>query len=351
MGRHPYGADTTATTTRNAPRTAVMNHVIGVLGTGSYVPERIVPNAEIAAPAGVDAAWIERRTGIRLRRRAAADQATSDLAARAAQRALAAAGLDASDISLVVVATSTPDQPQPATASFVQDRIGAVQAAAVDVNAVCSGFVYALTLARGHLVAEGSGGAALVIGADVYSRILDPEDRRTAVLFGDGAGAVVLGPVARGRGLYAARLRGFGGYHDLIRVEAGGSRLPASERTVREGRHHFRMEGRAVREFVADVVPKLVNELLVEHAVPAESIRHFIPHQANGVMLGELSGLLSLPSATTHVNVDRLGNTGAASIPVALDEAWREQRIGPGETVLLAAFGGGMNSALALLQR
>ncbi|MEV2213892.1 ketoacyl-ACP synthase III [Streptomyces sp. NPDC050997] len=328
-----------------------MNHVIGVLGTGSYLPERIVSNMEIAGPAGVDAPWIERKTGIRSRHRAAEDQATSDLAATAARRALDAAGLDASDISLVIVATSTPDQPQPATASFVQDRIGAAQAAAVDVNAVCSGFVYALSLARGHLAVEGSGGAALVIGADVYSRTLDHTDRRTAVLFGDGAGAVVLGPVARGRGLYASKLRGFGEGKDLIRVEAGGSRLPASERTVRDGRHHFRMEGRAVREFVSDTVPKLVHELLMEQGVAADLVRHFIPHQANGIMLGELSELLSLPTATTHVNVDRVGNTGAASIPIALDEACRAGRIGAGETVLLAAFGGGMNSALALLER
>ncbi|MGW2280029.1 3-oxoacyl-ACP synthase III family protein [Streptomyces sp. NPDC001770] len=328
-----------------------MNHAIGVLGTGSYLPDRVVSNDEVGSRAGVDGPWIERKTGIRKRHWAREGQATSDLAARAAERALAAADMDASEISLVVVATSTPDQPQPATASFVQDLLGADRAGAVDVNAVCSGFVYALDLARGHLAGRPQGGAALVIGADTYSRILDRADRRTAILFGDGAGAVVLGPVARGRGVYASQLRGFGRDHALIGVHAGGSRLPASEQTVRDGAHHFRMDGRAVRDFVADHVPKLVNEVLTEHGIPSGTVRHIVPHQANGVMLGELGDRLDLPGATTHINVDRVANTGAASIPIALDEAIRAERIAPGETVLMAAFGGGMNSALALMER
>ncbi|MFJ5220868.1 3-oxoacyl-ACP synthase III family protein [Streptomyces sp. NPDC088354] len=328
-----------------------MTDAIGVLGTGSYLPSRIVSNEEVAGPAGVDAAWIERKTGIRSRHRAAAHEATSDLAAAAAAQALAAADVDACEVSLIVVATSTPDHPQPATASLVQNLLGADLAAAVDVNAVCSGFVYALAMAHGQLAAQRRGGLALVIGADVYSRILDPSDRGTAILFGDGAGAVVLGPVPRGRGLYASQLRGYGRDHDLIGVAAGGARLPASERTVREGGHHFRMKGRAVREFVSAHVPKLVDQLLVEHDVPCDEVRHMVPHQANGVMLAELCDELALPRMTAHINVDRVANTGAASVPIALDEAERAGRLAEGDTVLLAAFGGGMNSALALLER
>ncbi len=335
-------------------QTLIQAQPIGILGTGSYLPDRIVSNTEIAGPAGVDADWIERKTGIRTRRRAAPGQATSDLAAEAARRALAAAGADARDVTAIVVATSTPDQPQPATASFVQDLIGAEHAAAVDVNAVCSGFVYALAMAGGLLrssVTGGAGGLALVIGADVYSRILDYQDRKTAILFGDGAGAVVLGPVSSGRGLYAERLRGFGSEHGLIGVAAGGSRRPASAGTLSEGGHYFRMDGRGVRDFVAAQVPKLVHGLLDEARLRPEELHHLVPHQANGVMLRELADRLELPDTRMHLNVEHYGNTGAASIPIALDEAWRGQGVAPGESVLLAGFGGGMNCGLALLER
>jgi len=331
--------------------TAIAQQPIGILGTGSYLPAQIVPNQEIAGPAGVDAAWIERKTGIRTRHRAAADQATSDLAAEAGRRALAAAGAAPRDLAAIVVATSTPDQPQPATASFVQHLLGAEEAAAVDVNAVCSGFVYALAMARGLLGSAGPDARALVVGADVYSRILDYHDRKTAILFGDGAGAVVLGPVERGRGLYAQRLRGFGSGHGLIGVAAGGSRRPASAGTLVEGGHYFRMQGRAVREFVAAQVPKLVHGLLDEARLRPEELGHLIPHQANGVMLRELEDLLDLPDTRMHLNVAHYGNTGAASIPIAVDEAWRSDAVGTGESVLLAGFGGGMNCGLALLER
>jgi acetoacetyl-CoA synthase len=325
-------------------------HSIGILSTGSYLPDRIVTNAEIAGPAGVDPEWIERKTGILQRRRAAAGQATSNLAAIAADRALAAAGLDPDRIDCIVVATSTPDHPQPATASIVQHLIGAPNAAAVDVNAVCSGFVYALAMAQG-LIRDG--GHALVIGADVYSRILDYSDRRTAVLFGDGAGAVVLGPVPQGRdgGLIKTRLRGHGDSHELIRVPAGGSRNPASERTVREGGHYFQMDGRGVRDFVNDHVPEAVSGLLRECAVSVDDIRHLVPHQANGVMLGQLRGALGLADAAQlHLTVDRFANTGAASIPVTLDAAQRAGELDEGDLVLLAAFGGGMNIGVTLLR-
>jgi len=324
---------------------------IGILGTGSYLPDRVVSNEEIAGPAAVTAEWIERKTLIRSRHRAAPDQATSDLAAEAARRALEDAGLEPRDVAFILVSTSTPDQPQPATASFVQQLIGAEGAAAVDVNAVCSGFVYALAMAQGLIAAAGGDKTALVIGADLYTRSLDYADRKTAILLGDGAGAVVLGPVRRGRGLFATRMRGFGDASHLIRVEAGGSRRPASAQTVLEGGHHFKMEGREVREFVAQHVPKLVHAALDEVGLRPGEIAHVVPHQANGMMLRELDELLELPSARMHVNVDRVGNTGSASIPIALDEAARSGAIADGDRVLLLGFGGGMNSGLALLEQ
>jgi 3-oxoacyl-(acyl-carrier-protein) synthase III len=320
---------------------------IGIIATGSYLPERVVSNAEVARPAGVDAAWIERKTGIRERRRADPREATSDLAASAAERALLAAGLSAGDIDVIVVATSTPDHPQPATASIVQHLIGAGGAAAVDVNAVCTGFVYALAMAKGLLL-ERPGGRALVIGADIYSRILDAGDRKTAILFGDGAGAVILGEVPVGGGLIVTRLRGFGDDHELIKVPAGGSRLPASERTVRDAEHFFRMDGRGVRDFVGEHVPAAVADAVIDSGLAPDAVDHVVAHQANGVMLRDLARDLGLPRARLHLTVDRFGNTGAASVPVTLDEAHRQGAIDPGDVVLMAGFGGGMNLGVSL---
>jgi 3-oxoacyl-(acyl-carrier-protein) synthase III len=324
-----------------------MKPAIGILGTGSYLPARVVTNAEIAGRAGVDAEWIERKTGIVERRRAAPDEATSDLAAVAAGRALTAAGVSAGHVDYIVLATSTPDHPQPATASIVQSLLGASSAAAVDVNAVCSGFVYAMAMAEGLIMTGGGSRRALVIGADIYSRILDYDDRRTAILFGDGAGAVVLGPVADGSGLMTTSLRSYGEDQHLIGVPAGGSRLPASADTVRNRDHFFQMDGRGVRGFVSAHVPGAVSAM-VQRLTPRDRPRHLVLHQANGVMLRDLYRTLDLPDAELHLTVDRYGNTGAASIPITLDAASGAGRLAEGEVVLFAGFGGGMNLGLSL---
>ncbi|MFI6895180.1 3-oxoacyl-ACP synthase III family protein [Streptomyces sp. NPDC050256] len=320
----------------------------GICGTGSYLPPIRVSNEQVAAAAGVSAEWIERKTGIRERRHARPDQASSDLAARAARNALEQAGVRASEVGCVVVATSTPDHPQPATANLVQHLIGADHAAAFDLNAVCSGFVYALEVAHALVRDDGRAPYALVIGVDVYSRVIDHSDRRTAVLFGDGAGAVLLGPVPGHQGLGVTHLRGVGAGHSLIVVPAGGSRLPASARTVADGSHFFRMDGRGVRDFVTEHVPRLVHEVLEAGGVRPEDIDHFVPHQANGVMLLDLVPALGLPASTLRTTLGRYGNTGAASIPVTLDAAHREGLLAPGDRTLFAAFGGGMNLAASL---
>ncbi|ADI04499.1 3-oxoacyl-(acyl-carrier-protein) synthase 3 [Streptomyces bingchenggensis BCW-1] len=331
---------------------------IGVLGTGSYLPAETVSNSLVAERAGVTDEWIVRKTGIRSRRYAAETEATSDLAVAAAESALRAAGIAAEQLSWVVVATSTPDHPQPATACLVQYRLGAHRAAAFDVNSVCSGFVFALETAARLLSPSrvpGPGpmptapGYALVIGADVYSRIIDRADRRTAVLFGDGAGAVVLGPVRPGRGLIGSRLTSHGDQHDLIHVEAGGSRLPASEKTLADGAHWFKMRGRAVSEFVARELPQAVRALLSTYGVDPARVDHFIPHQANGVMLRDAFPRLGLDRAKLHLTVDEHGNTSAASIPLALDTVCRAGAFRDGELLLLAGFGGGMSVGSALL--
>ncbi|MFI6099309.1 3-oxoacyl-ACP synthase III family protein [Lentzea sp. NPDC051213] len=317
---------------------------VGIIGCGSYLPPRVVSNEEVAAAAGVPPGWIEERTGILSRRFADEDQAASDLAAHACAEALEDAGITAADVSVIVLATSTPDSPQPPTACVLQHRIGAHGAAAFDVNAVCSGFVFALDVAR-RMVADG--GFALVVGVDVYSRIIDPADRRTAVLFGDGAGAVVLGPSATGA-IHGVRLASFGSHRELIGVPAGGSRIPPSKESLLAGEHYFQMNGRAVREFVKQEVPGAVHDFIGHLPVRADAVRHFIPHQANRIMLGELATEIGLPNARMHETVREFGNTGAASIPVTLAAARGE--IARGDDVLLTAFGGGMALGLALVR-
>ncbi|RDI49993.1 3-oxoacyl-ACP synthase III family protein [Nocardia mexicana] len=321
---------------------------VAVLGTGSYLPDRVVTNTEAGVHAGVGDAWIVRKTAIRHRRWAHPEQATSDLATAAARRALDSAGIDAAELSVIVVATSTPDRPQPPTAAYVQHRLGARYAGAFDTNAVCSGFVFALAAAESMLAR--SGGYGLVIGADIYSRILDPGDRKTVILFGDGAGAVVLGPATGGRGVSGSALHTFGELGDLICVPAGGSREPGAPAAWDSGRHYFTMNGRAVREFVVRNLPRLVKQFLHDSAVGPSDIAHLVPHQANGVLLDDLIAELDLPEAVVHRTLVDYGNTGAASIPITLDVAARRGALNPGELVLLAGFGGGMSVGLSLLR-
>ena len=322
---------------------------VAVWGTGSYVPERVVSNDEVGARAGVDDAWSTSKPGIRERRWVAEDQATSDLAIEAARAALEASGVPVAEVRTIVVATSSPDHPQPPTAVYVQNALGAENAAAFDMNAVCSGFVFATAVAS-RMIA-GGGGYALVVGADVYSRILNPEDRRTVVLFGDGAGAVVLGPSrSQGHGVVATQLHTFGDLNDRIIVPAGGSRLPMEDRHHETGLAYFTMQGRAVKEFVLQELPPLVERFLAEAGVSPAEVDHFVPHQANGLMLAELLPALGLSTATMHDTVRRFGNTGAASVGITLDDAARAGRLGRGDLVLLAGFGGGMAAGLALLR-
>ncbi|MFY1614741.1 3-oxoacyl-ACP synthase III family protein [Micromonospora sp. WMMD736] len=321
----------------------------GILGTGSYLPKQEVTSVELAERVGVDPEWIERKTQIGSRRYAAPDEATSDLAVRAAERALTQSGLSADRVDYVIVSTSTGDSPQPPTSYIVQDALGATRAACFDVNVVCSGFVYALALAH-SLLASGGGRYALVIGADVYSRSLDFDDRRTAVLLGDGAGAAVVGPAPEGTGFLAFDLSSFGSAQGLIKVVAGGSRLPASAETVADGGHFFRMDGRGVRDFVFEHVPPALRGLAERAGVGLHDVDHFVPHQPNGVLLSELVQRCGLAGAHTCRTLERYGNVGSASVPVTLDDANRAGRLRPGDLVLLAGFGGGMSLGASLLR-
>lgn len=323
---------------------------IGILGTGSYLPEWAVTNEEIARRVpDTSADWIVRKTAIRSRRFAGAGEATSDLATRAAARALEDAGLSVDRIDYIIVSTSTGDHPQPPTACLVQDRLGAFGAACFDINVVCAGFVHAVVLAA-TLVASRPGSHALVVGADVYSRILDFDDRRTAVLMGDGAGAAVVGAVPPSRGIVDYELASRGDAHDLIRVEAGGSRRPASTKTLADGGHFFRMRGRDVTDIVLHEVPPFVDKLLARAGTTAAQVGHVVPHQANGVMLDQLVDRCGLSGAQTHRTVEKYGNVGSAGVAVTLDEANRAGRLADGDLVLLVGFGGGFSMGACLLR-
>nr|WP_296073135.1 ketoacyl-ACP synthase III [uncultured Actinoplanes sp.] len=323
---------------------------VGILGTGSYLPDRIVTNEDLVRLVpDADPDWVRRKTMIGARRFAAADQAASDLAARAAERALADAGLEAGDIDFLIVSTSTGDSPQPPTSTLVQQAVGATRAACFDINVVCSGFVFGVALAH-SLITVNPGAKVLVIASDVYSRILDFRDRRTAVLFGDGAGAAVVGAVPAGYGIRELEMVSRGDAAGLIHVDAGGSRRPASAETVANGDHYFRMNGRGVRDFVAADVPPALEAMLKRADVPADEVDHFVPHQANGVMLTDLVEKAGLQAAHTHMTLDRYGNVGSASVAVTLDEAAKSGALADGDLVLMAGFGGGMAVGACLLR-
>ncbi|KUF20445.1 3-oxoacyl-ACP synthase III family protein [Streptomyces silvensis] len=324
---------------------------VGILGIGSYLPPRVISNEEVAGPAGVTEEWIVRATGIHTRRRAGADQATSDLATIAARQALERSGLRAADLSLVIVGTTTPDELVAAVACRVADALEcSVDTAAFDVSAACSGFLTGLATAEKFL--RGTGGHALVIGADVYTRFLDPADRRTVVLWGDGAGAAVLGPAGHGHGheILATKLLSDGSRADLAIIPAGGSRSPATRETVDGMAHHVHMDGRAISRALLEWVPGMLDEFLKENDVDKADVAHAVLHQGNAKLVAHLGGVLGLDGARLHATAPVYGNTGSASVPVTLHQAEREGALRPGDLVLMVAYGGGMTYAFTLLR-
>jgi 3-oxoacyl-[acyl-carrier-protein] synthase-3 len=322
-----------------------------ILGTGSYAPERILTNEDLAKMVDTSDEWIVARSGIRERRIAAADQATSDMAVLAAQKALEDAGVAASEIDLLVVATVTPDLPMPSTACFVQHKLGIpTTAACFDVNAACSGFIYGLDTACA-MVGSGRYRKALVIGAEKLSSIVDWQDRGTCMLFGDGAGAAVIGASERpGIGLIGTKLGALGEDTDLLCIPAGGSRTPTTAETIARGEHFIKMKGKEVFKLAVRVMEEAARDILEQHGLAATQIGLVIPHQANLRIIDAIAQYLELPVERFFVNVDRYGNTSAASIPIALDEARKAGRIKPGDLTLLVAFGAGLTYGSALIR-
>jgi 3-oxoacyl-[acyl-carrier-protein] synthase-3 len=313
-----------------------------IAGTGHYLPAQVLTNAALAQRVETSDEWIRSRSGIRERRIAAEDEETSDLALKAALPALAAAGLAAADVDLVIVATTTPDMIFPSTACILQDKLGAHGGPAFDVQAVCSGFVYALAIAD-KMVATGMARNALIVGAEIYSRILDWTDRGTCVLFGDGAGAVVLVP-ADAPGILSAHLHADGAYRDILRVP-GQIRNGAVV-----GRPFVEMDGGVVFKFAVKVLAECAEEALAANGLVADAIDWLIPHQANLRIMEATAKKLHLPLERLIATVDLHGNTSAASIPLALDIAVRDGRIRAGQHVMLAGVGGGFTWGSVLLK-
>ena len=312
-----------------------------ILGTGSALPARRVSNAELAETVDTSDAWIVERTGIRARYIAGDGETTATLAADAARKALDAAGLDPSAIDLIVLATATPDQTFPSSATKVQAMLGINDCVAFDVAAVCSGFLYALSVAE-SMIRAGSANTALVIGSETFSRILDWEDRGTCVLFGDGAGAIVLSAVEDGRGVLAAKLHADGRHNQLLYVDGG----PSTTGTVGK----VRMEGPAVFKHAVTNLANVLTETLAAAGLTAADVDWVVPHQANARILDATARKLGLDPAKVVVTVDQHANTSAASVPLALDVAVRDGRIKTGDLVVLEAMGGGFTWGAAAVR-
>lgn len=313
---------------------------VGILGTGSALPERVLTNEELETMVDTSDEWITSRTGIKERRVAAPEQASSDLAYEAAIKALDSAGLSAADLDLIMVATVTPDMAFPATACIVQNKLGATHAATFDLSAGCSGFVYALEV--GAQMVRGGYKHVLVIGVDLLSRITDYSDRSTCVLFGDGAGAAILGPVSEGYGIIATELGADGGGGEYLTMPGGGSRNPATLVTVNDRQHYIRMSGNEVFKFAVRIMNSSTERVLQAAGLSAQQVDWFIPHQANIRIIQAAADRLELTPEKVFVNVDRYGNTSAASIAIALDEVVRTKDVKDGDYLLLVGFGAGL---------
>ncbi len=321
---------------------------VGIIGTGKYVPEKILTNSDLEKIVETNDEWIVSRTGIRERHIAAPHEATSDLAYEAALKALDSAGMKAEDLDLIIIATVTPDSSFPSTACILQDKLGAKGAAAFDLSAACSGFVYSLATAVGF-IQNGMYNNALIIGADTLSRITDYTDRNTCVLFGDGAGAVIIGEVPEGRGFQSFDLGAEGSGGNLLKLEAGGSRLPASQQTVEDKKHFIYMNGREVFKFAVRVMGSATERVLTKAGLGKEDIDLFVPHQANIRIMESARERLNLPQEKMSMTIEKFGNTSASSIPIAMVEELQNGRIQDGDLIILVGFGGGLTwGAVAL---
>jgi 3-oxoacyl-[acyl-carrier-protein] synthase-3 len=327
-----------------------LNSSVIITGTGSFVPPKVVTNDDMAQIVETSDEWIRSRSGISERRFASEKETTSGMAAAAAEKALEAAGIERSEIDLIIVATMTPDMPFPSTACLVQSQLGLGQITAFDIQAACSGFVYALSTAS-NLLRSGAYKKALVIGAEKMSSILDFEDRTTCVLFGDAASAVVLeASDVPDVGLLGSLTGADGSNPELLYQPGGGSACPASHESIEARQHYIKMNGKEIFKLAVRVMGQVSTDILERHGYRTEQVNLVIPHQANMRIIDSLAKRIDLPMGRFHNNLDRFGNTSAASVGLALDEAFRKNRIQSGDLVLLVAFGAGLTWGSTLIK-
>ncbi|HEY6084848.1 MAG TPA: beta-ketoacyl-ACP synthase III [Nitrospira sp.] len=324
-----------------------------IIGTGSYLPERVVLNGEVGPPAGLDAVQVNRLTGISERRWVAESQASSDLAVEASRRALDAASQTPDSIEAILLSTTSPDTVFPSTACHLQRKLGCPGVAAFDISASCSGFLYGLSMADA-MIRSGRIKQCLVVAAEVKSRMIDARDADTALLFGDGSGAVVLKAEDVGgqpeRGILGIRLYAEGARHDLIRVAAGGSRVPATKESLIANSHTMRMQGAPLFKLAVKKLDCAIRDILKEFGVGLKEVAQLVLHQANGRILSQLAKRLEIPTSKICSVIEHCGNTSSASLPIALDHAVRSGRITAGDMVLLGSFGGGITWATGLIR-
>lgn len=337
------GSAVKRTTTTDRVRT------VSIIGTGAYLPERVLTNADMERMVATSDEWITTRTGIRERRLGRPDQAASDLAEPAARGALEMAGITPEQLDMIIVASITPDMIFPSTGCFLQGLLGARNAFCMDVQAACSGFLYGLSVGQ-QFVATGAADTVLIVGAEKLSSIVDWEDRQTCVLFGDGAGAAVLQSREGRKGICSSVMGSDGTLSNLLMLPGGGSRHPTSEQTLKDRLHYLKMTGREVFKHAVTCMAQAIREALQRSGLAAADVDWVIPHQANIRIIESISNRLEVPMSKFIVTIERFGNTSAASIPMALDEAVRDGRIKRGDVIVMVAFGGGFTWGATVLE-
>ncbi len=317
-----------------------MNQNAGIIGMGHAYPKGILTNADLEKIVETSDEWIFSRTGIKQRHKAAEGEYTSQFGTLAAKQAIERAGLQPGDIDLIVCATTTPDQIMPSTGALIQARLGAVNAAGMDIFAACSGFLYGVTMVE-SMIRTGQIKNALVIGAEVLTKYVDYTDRGTCVIFGDGAGAAVLAPVAEGKGILATKIRSDGRYEEALYAPGGGTKLGTTHKTIENGDHFFKMKGNELFKVAVRSMAEISKEMLDKAGYTVEDVDLVVPHQANQRITDAVASRLNLPEEKVYSNIAEHGNTSSASIPIALDECIQSGKIKEGSLVLLTSFGGG----------
>jgi 3-oxoacyl-[acyl-carrier-protein] synthase-3 len=320
-----------------------------IAGTGSYVPEEIISNFDLEKMVDTTDEWIRTRTGIAERRIAGKNEPTSDLAVKAAQAALENAGLEARDLDLIITATVTPDMIFPSSGCVIQKKIGASNAAAFDIAAACSGFLYALSIGD-QFIKSGQYKNIMILGAETLSKVTDWSDRSTCILFGDGAGAVILRPTEEDRGILSTHLYSDGSFSELLQVPAGGSLRPATKETVETGLHYITMKGNLLFKIAVKALVDAIQNAVAHHGMSSSDIDLFIFHQANARIIQLVGERMSIPESKIPLTIEKYGNTSSASIPITLDELNKNKKIHPGTLLCLAAFGGGLTWASSVIR-